>query len=58
MTTLSVDILDNEFSVEEFSQAIKHLIRAKAAGHNDIKGDYILCEKNNPKYVIKAQFNK
>ena len=30
----------------------------KTAGNDDIKSDYILCEHNNLKYVMKELFNK
>ena len=56
--TRSVDVLDDEFTIEEIDQAVKHLKRGKAAGSDDIKSDYILCEHNNLKYVMKELFNK
>ena len=56
--TRSVDVLDDEFTIEEIDQAVKHLKRGKAAGNDDIKSDYILCEHNNLKYVMKELFNK
>ena len=37
----SVDVLDDEFTIEEIDQlAVKHLKRGKAAGSDDIKSDY------------------
>ena len=54
----SVDILDDEFTIEEIDQVVKHLKRGKAAENDDIKSDYILCEHNNLKYVMKELFNK
>ena len=56
--TRSVDVLDDEFTIKEIDQAVKHLKRGKAAESDDIKSDYILCEHNNLKYVMKELFNK
>ena len=38
--------------------SIKHLKSGKAAGHDNIKSDYILIEQGNLKVVILTLFNK
>ena len=53
-----VDVLDAPFTLYEVECSIKHLKSGKAAGHDNIKSDYILMEQGNLKFVIHTLFNK
>ena len=49
--TSSNEILDKPFDVSEVVGAMKHLKAGKAAGDDNIKNDFILCDQNNLKNV-------
>ena len=51
-------MLDSPFTSHEVECSIKHLKGGKAAGHDNIKSDYILLEQGNLKFVILTLFNK
>ena len=53
-----VEVLDFPFTLYEVERSIKHLKVGKAAGHDNIKSDYILIEQGNRKFVILTLFNK
>ena len=54
----SNEILDKPFIVNEIIAAMKHLKAGKAAGDDNIKIDFILCDENNLKHVLTSLFNK
>ena len=51
-----VDVLDAPFTLYEVECSIKHLKSGKAAGHDNIKSDYILMEQEYLKCVILILF--
>ena len=53
-----VDVLDAPFTLYEVEFSIKHFKSGKAAGHDNIKSDYILMEQGHLKFVIHTLFNK
>ena len=53
-----VDVLDAPFTLYEVECSIKHFKSGKAAGHDNIKSDYILMEQGHLKFVIHTLFSK
>ena len=52
-----VDVLDDPFTLYEVECSIKHFKSEKAAGHDNIKSDYILMEQGNLNFVIHIKHN-
>ena len=53
-----VGLLDHKFTVIEIECAIKHMEQGKTAGNDEIRSDFIVCEKGNLKYVLTKLFHK